>query len=100
MHVTSLTSLFLARPISKGERERGRGRGREKSSRMEEGQGGDSRKQEHTQLEVVALNRRKDSSPLTGVNKDELEGEVGVKATDCSAEQMPCHLRRMRGVEV
>lgn len=99
MHITSLTSLFLARPVSTGERW---GRGREKSIRTEQGQGGDSRTKtwEHTQLEAVALTRRKDTYPLAGVNKDELEGEVGVKAIGCSAEQMPCCLGRVRGVEV
>lgn len=42
---------------------------------MNQGQGGDSRKQtqEHAQLEVVALNRGKDTYPVKGVNQDELE---------------------------
>lgn len=41
---------------------------------MDQSQEGDSRKQTqgHTQLEVVALNGRKDTYPLKGMNKDEL----------------------------
>lgn len=44
---------------------------------MDQGQEGDSRKhtQGHTQLEVVASNRRKDTYPLKGISKDELLGE-------------------------